>query len=153
LGNALEITRKDDQLTRKYFVLLSDGDDHSNELEIMLDELQRENISVHTIGIGSENSVPIPLARGDEDIQYIENEEGEQIMTLFNEATLRQIASRTNGSFFRSITGHELADVMKQIVDKERRQVGWEQSVDYHDVYVPLLFLSLIATLVLLLKS
>ena len=72
--------------------------------------MQRKQIRVYSIGIGSDTSVPIPVAQEDGVTQYLEDEEGEQLTTQFDETTLRMVADMTGGRYFRSTTGHELAD-------------------------------------------
>ena len=152
LDTALEIARTDSSATPKTFLLLSDGDDESMELIDFLNRLDDEGIRVHTIGIGSDRAVPIPLA-GEGGEAYLQDEEGNQLTTLFDESTLRQVASMTGGSFFRSETGHDLADALKSVIQKEQTQVGWERSVDFIDLYIPLLTISSLATLLLIVKA
>jgi Ca-activated chloride channel family protein len=152
LTSALEVTRKDGKPTRKIFLLLSDGDDQGEKLPALLNELRGEDIRVHSIGIGTDSAVPIPTTLEVDIQEYLVNDEGEQLMTQLDETTLRMIASMTGGSFFRSTTGHELADFMKQILNQERRQVGWKRSVDYQDFHVPLLMLAVISSFFLVVR-
>jgi Ca-activated chloride channel family protein len=152
LDTALEIARNDSTPSPKTFLLLSDGDDESTELIEFLNQLNDEGIRVHTIGIGTNQSVPIPMAN-EEGEGFLQDEEGNQLTTLFDESTLRQVASMTNGSFFRSETGHDLANALNNVIQKEQTQVGWERSVDFMDLYVPLLVVSSFATLVLIVKA
>jgi len=152
LSTAHEMINKDTEPTRKIFVLLSDGDDQSEKLAGVLDDLRAEDIRVHTIGIGSENIVPIPVSETDGVTQYLENEEGEQLTTYFNESALRLVAAKTRGSFSRSNTGDELSDFIIQVVRQERHQVGLQSFVDYRDMYVPLLIFACAATFFLFVK-
>jgi Ca-activated chloride channel family protein len=152
MTTALEMTKKDNSPTRKIFLLVSDGDDQSEKLTALLADLQGQNIRVHSIGIGSENPVPIPVSHQGDDIEYLEDEEGRQLTTQFDESTLRTVASMTGGSFFRSTTGHELAGFMHQVVAQEQRQTGWRHVVDYIDIHVPLLMLGCLATFFLVIK-
>ena len=152
LDTALEIARNDSSVTPKTFLLLSDGDDESMELIDYLNQLDDAGIRVHTIGIGSDRSVPIPIA-GDGGEGYLLDEDGNQLTTLFDESTMRQVASMTGGSFFRSETGHDLADALNSVIRKEQTQLGWENSVDFMDLYVPLLTISSLAVLLLLVKA
>jgi Ca-activated chloride channel family protein len=152
LTTALEVTKKDDKATRKIFLLLSDGDDQSQKLTALLTELQGQGIRVHSIGIGSENAVPMPVMHAGGDTEYLEDEEGNQLTTQFDESTLRMVASMTGGSFFRSTTGHELGGFMQEVLAQEQRQTGWQRSVDYLDMHVPLLLLACLATFFLAVK-
>jgi len=152
LSAGREMVQKDNQATRKIFLILSDGDDQSTELPGLLNELRQEGIRIHSIGIGSEKAVPIPLSRGSETSQYLENEQGEQMSTLLDETTLRLVASTTTGSFFRSVTGRELADTIGEILMEGRMQTGWHHSQQYKDIHLPLLLLSCIFSFYLILR-
>jgi Ca-activated chloride channel family protein len=147
-----ELVQKDKQATRKLFLILSDGDDQGVELATLLNELRQDNIRVHTIGIGSEYAVPIPLSRGSDESHHLEDEQGEPLITLLNEASLRMIASTTTGSFFRSVTGRELASTIKQILLDDRQQTGWQSLQDYRDIHLPFLILSFVTTFFLILR-
>jgi Ca-activated chloride channel family protein len=97
ISSALEMTAKDDSGSNKTFLLLSDGDDESTELTEYLNQLNDAGIKVHTIGIGSDQSVPIPLFSDGTDTEYLTDEEGNQLLTRFNESTMRQVAAMTMG--------------------------------------------------------
>lgn len=153
IASALEMVQADASPGGKTFLLLSDGEDESTELPDYLNRLNDAGIRVHTIGIGSSESVPIPLAGTGEDTMYLQGEDGDQLTTRFNESTLRNVASMTHGSFFRSETGHNLAGALKAVVQEEQKQVGWKSSVDFVDLYVPLLIAACISTFFLFIKA
>jgi Ca-activated chloride channel family protein len=153
IASALEMAQDDDSPGGDIFLLLSDGDDESTGLPDYLDRLKDAGIRVHTIGIGSSESVPIPLAGTGEDTMYLQGEDGNQLTTRFDESTLRKVASMTHGSFFRSETGHDLAGALKEVVQQEQKQVGWKSSVDFVDLYVPLLIATCISTFFLFIKT
>ena len=158
LTNALELVKKDEERgkeavpARKIFLVLSDGDDQSEKLVAMLDQLQRNNIRVHSIGIGTETAVPMPIGEEGGETQYLEDEEGNQLTTQFDESTLRMVADMTGGRFFRSTTGHELADFIAEIVRQEKRQIGFKRSEEFMDLHIPLLLLASLASIFLLVK-
>lgn len=153
LGTAREIVRRDQAKTRKIFLLLSDGDDHGPRVSAMLDELRRDRIRVHSIGIGSAREMPIPIGLRDGATEYLEDDEGKMVLTRFDPSALRSIAGLTGGRYVQSTTGRELAPAMEQIARSERRQVGWRRSNDYRDAHRPVLLLAAAATLLLMVKT
>jgi Ca-activated chloride channel family protein len=153
IGSAMDMVSKDEAQSKKTFLLVSDGDDESTELIDYLNQLNEADIRVHTIGIGTDLAVPIPLAYQDGTAEYLMDEEGNQITTQFNESTLRQVASMTHGSFFRSSTGHELADSLNEVVRQEQKQTGWKRTVEHMDLYSPLLFFAFFAILYLFIRT
>lgn len=138
ISSALEMVDKDDTDSNKTFLLLSDGDDESTELFEYLNQLNDAGIKVHTIGIGSNESVPMPLFSGGDTIEFLTDEEGNQLFTRFNESTMRQVAAMTNGTFLRSETGHDLSESLNTIVTGDLELLGYQRLVDYRDIYVPL---------------
>lgn len=158
LTNALELVRKDEALdrtgpvTRKIFVVLSDGDDQSEQLIGLLNQMQQKQIRVHSIGIGSDTEVPIPVEQEDGEIGYLEDDEGNQLTTQFDETTLRMIADMTGGRYFRSTSGHELAGFIGDIVNEERRQIGLKRTGEFMELHIPLLVVAAFAGLILLVK-
>jgi hypothetical protein len=108
---------------------------------------------VHTIGIGTEQPVPIPVPGVDGITEYLMDEEGNQLTTRFNESTLRMVASMTQGSFFRSSTGHELAASLSEVIRHEQEQIGWKRTEGYRDLYGPLLLIASVATFFIFLKA
>lgn len=153
LASAREIVRRDEARTRKVFVLLSDGDDHGPRLTAMLDELRRERIRVHSIGIGSGREMPIPIGTRDGAVQYLRGDDGNPALTRFDPSALRAIAGLTGGRYFESTTGRELAPAMQQVAASERRQVGWRHSHDYRDLHRPALLLAAAATVLLMART
>ncbi len=158
LTNALDLVTKDEKLnsgkliTQKIFLVLSDGDDQSEKLTGLLNQMQSEHIRVHSIGIGTETAVPIPVAEVNGITEYMQDEEGKQLTTRFDESTLRMVADMTGGRFFRSTTGHDLVDLINQIARQERHQTGWKHTAEYIELYVPLLLLACVCCMLMLVK-
>jgi Ca-activated chloride channel family protein len=125
------------ELTRhkKVFILISDGEDHGDELESAVREATRRGIRIHTIGIGSEEGAPIPIAREHGVVRYAEDSMGNRVLTRFDERTLRWIAEVTGGSAYRSLTGQELGGFFDGIVKQERNIEGFRRIVEYQDAY------------------
>jgi Ca-activated chloride channel family protein len=120
---------------KKVFILISDGEDHGDELESAVREATRRGIRIHTIGIGSLEGAPIPMGRENGTVRYVEDTKGNRILTRFDERTLRWIAETTGGSGHRSFTGQELEGFFTAIVRQERKIEGFKKVVEYEDVY------------------
>ncbi|MBI2358275.1 MAG: hypothetical protein HYV04_05125, partial [Deltaproteobacteria bacterium] len=123
--------------------LLSDGEDHGSELESGLRDMKRAGIKVHTIGIGSKEGAPIPIGKENGAVRYLEDEQGVQILSRFDEGTLRRVAEETGGNSYRTFTGHDLERIIAEIVLKERSVDGLKKVVDYEDLYHPFLLAAL----------
>ncbi|MEO6235445.1 MAG: vWA domain-containing protein [Vicinamibacterales bacterium] len=135
LKNALEVARKDDRKTRKIFVLLSDGEDYGGELNRQLTIYRQEGHHINSIGIGSDDEVPVPEMQPDGREIALRDEGGRIVRTRFDESTLRQLASNTGGRYLRSRTGGDLTRALHEIEQGERRLVGWRTTTEYRDLY------------------
>jgi Ca-activated chloride channel homolog len=141
LRNGLTVVRKETEVSpgaarnKKVFILLSDGEDNSSELDAAVGEVREEGIRVHTIGIGSLEGAPIPIGVEQGRLVYLEDDKGRRIMTRFDDKTLQWIADKTGGKFQRSLTGFELEKTFSEIVLKEREITGFKKVVEYQDFY------------------
>jgi Ca-activated chloride channel family protein len=135
LKNALEIAKKDDRKTRKIFVLLSDGEDYGGEVNRELAVYRQEGHHINSIGIGSDNEVPVPELQADGKELPLRDEAGRIVRTKFEEGTLRDLASASGGRYVRSRTGGDLTRALQQIEQGERRLVGWRTTTEYRDLY------------------
>jgi len=120
---------------KRLFILISDGEDHGEELENALREATRQGIRIHTIGIGSVEGAPFPIGRENGIVRYAEDAKGNKILTRFDERSLRWIAETTGGSAHRSFTGQELEGFFEGIVRQERKIEGFKKVVEYEDTY------------------
>lgn len=154
LKNGLAVITKELELRpqaadfRRLFILLSDGEDHGSGLQAAVREVKRFGIKVHTIGIGSREGAPIPIGRENGAVLYLEDEQGNKIVSRFDGETLRQLAEETGGKTYRTFTGHELERVIAEIVLQERSIEGLKKVVDYEDLYHSFLLAALGALLV-----
>jgi Ca-activated chloride channel family protein len=117
------------------FILMSDGEDHGDEVESAVREATRHGIRIHTIGLGSLEGAPIPMGRENGVVRYVEDAQGNPIVTRFDERTLRWIAEATGGSAHRSLTGQELEGFFTGIVKQERKIEGFKKVIEYENSY------------------
>jgi len=135
LKNAREIVAKDTRDTRKIFVVLSDGEDYGTELAHEIAVFRQGGQHVNSIGIGSDNEVPVPIVEPDGKEASLRDDDGHIVRTRFEEATLRQIAAQTGGRYVRSRQAGDLTRALEEIEAGERRLVGWRTTTDYRDLY------------------
>jgi Ca-activated chloride channel family protein len=141
LRNALTVIRRDAEVypaagrNKKVFILLSDGEDNSGELDAAVNAVKEQQVKVHTVGVGSAEDVAIPISYELGRPVYLEDEQGKRIMTRFDERTLHWIAEKTGGKFRRSLSGYELDKTFSEIVAQEREIAGFSKVVEYQDYY------------------
>lgn len=101
-------------------VVLSDGEDHGGGLGPALDELRREGVVVHAIGVGTPQGAPVPLPAGprqrDGEPQLKRDSEGQVVISRLAEEVLEQAADATGGVYLRATgAGADLAPVIEPI--------------------------------------
>ena len=141
LRNGLTVVRKETELIpetarhKKVFILLSDGEDNSTELNAAVAEVKEQGIKVHTVGVGSRDGAPIPIGNERGRTVYLEDDKGNRIISRFDEHNLNWIAETTGGKFYRSFSGLELESSFAEIMLKEREITGFKKTVEYQDFH------------------
>ncbi|MBM4298905.1 MAG: VWA domain-containing protein [Deltaproteobacteria bacterium] len=141
LRNGLTVVNKEAEITpeaarhKKVFVLLSDGEDNGAELNAALAEVKQQGIKVHTLGVGSRDGAPIPIGYEGERPIYLEDDQGNRIISRFDEHTLQWIAENTGGKFYRSYSGMELEKTFAEIVLSEREIIGFRKNIEFQDFH------------------
>ena len=117
----------------KVMILLSDGSNNAGELDPLTaaDLAKQFGIKIYTIGAGTNNSVTMIPGRG-----YIRNE--------IDEKTLKAIADRTGGKYFRAVDVDALKNIYNEIDQLERTEVEVKQYTHYKELFPWLLIPALV---------
>jgi len=115
---------RDSDTKSKVMILLSDGSNNAGELDPITaaDLAAQFGIKIYTIGAGTSQSVTYIPNRG-----YIQNE--------IDEKTLRSIAQRTGGQYFRATDVRSLEEVYRQINDLERTVIEVKNYTRYKNIF------------------
>ncbi|WP_111308940.1 vWA domain-containing protein [Confluentibacter sediminis] len=103
-----------EEQTNRVLIIISDGEDHSEEAVAMAEEASKEGIRIFTIGVGDLKGGPIPEKKNGIVLNYKKDNNGETVITKLNEETLQGIAAAANGIY---INGKNTSDVVKSIGD------------------------------------
>lgn len=102
----------DEEQTNRVLIIISDGEDHSEQAGAVAEEASEEGIRIFTIGVGDVKGGPIPEKRNGVVLNYKKDSQGETVITKLNEETLKNIASEANGAY---INGKSTKDVVENI--------------------------------------
>ena len=122
---------------RRILVLISDGDDNLAQWEEPLADLIRRQLKVYAFGLGSATGAVFPLVlspRG-EVIQYALNSRGERLLTKAQSTTLRTVADRTGGRFFRGEDNRQVQFAIDEILSTGRPVGGYQSFPVRRDLY------------------
>lgn len=88
--------------SHRLVVLLSDGEDHGDDLDRAAKALVEAKVEVLAIGIGSDKGAPLPIpgASG----QFKRDRRGEVVVSRLHAETLRALAEASGGGYFEAST-------------------------------------------------
>ena len=139
----------DEEKKHKLIILISDGEDHEENISEAVKEAVDEGITIYTVGIGSIDGVPIPDKGG-----FLKDDEGNTVITRLNEMDLRKVAKEGNGNFYISTpTEGELSEIFKDISRIEKKEFNSKMFEDFEDRFQIFLFVGLFLLLLEILIS
>lgn len=103
--------------TNKLLIILSDGEDHSDNAENAAEEAKKLGIKIITIGIGTEKGGPIPLKRNGVVESFQRDRNNEVVITKRNSEVLKAIAKVTNGGYVDGNSTKTVLDYIKNALD------------------------------------
>ena len=121
---ALEETPAENRIV----VIVTDGEDHEGGLAEAIAAAAGAEVTIHTVGVGSVEGVPLPDAEGMEPRgRFRRDEQGNVITTRLNETALQDIALQTGGEYHRIGLGTGgLARLVERIEDGGREVASRE---------------------------
>ncbi|MCF8242707.1 MAG: VWA domain-containing protein [Melioribacteraceae bacterium] len=149
IASAIELASnsfKEEEETQKAIIVITDGEDHEGNLEDVIDKTTEKGISIYTIGLGSPSGVPIPVYNN-AGVQtgYKKDRNGETVLTKLDEATLKELASKGNGEYYRgSNSEDELEKIYNDLSKLEEAEYGATKITEYEDRYYYFLIPALI---------
>lgn len=126
---------KDSEAKSKVIILLTDGVNNSGNIPpLTAAEIAREfDIRVYTIGVGTMGRAysPVSITPGGQ-YRY------ELVEVKIDEEVLQQIASLTDGEYFRATNNQSLEDIYKQIDQLEKTKIEVTQHSKKSDRFIDL---------------
>ena len=145
MGLANAVSRlKDSKAKSKVVILLTDGSNNRGDISpsTAAEIAKSLGIRVYTIGVGTNKIAPypMPVAGG---VQYV------NIPVEIDTKTLSEIASVTEGDFYRATNTKELRNIYKEIDQLEKSKLNVKTFSKRYEAYQPF---ALVAVLALLLE-
>lgn len=134
-GVATAVNRlKDSQARSKSIILLTDGSNNAGILSPMsaADIAAEKGIKIYTIGVGTTGRALVPVAQ-DVDGSFIYDYRTVEM----DEATLRKMADKTGGKYFRATDEHVLSNIFEEIDQLEKTKLNVSEYKHSEDAYLP----------------
>lgn len=112
-----------DRASSGAIILITDGEDHEGEAVELARKAKKQNIFVHTIGIGTPQGVPIPIYNNGLVSGYKTDRNGQTVITKLNEQILKEIASEGGGIYVKGNNPTLALDQIKKEIDRMDKQV------------------------------
>ena len=139
INEALKLAKSfydDDEQTNRFLFIVSDGEDHEENVSYITDEATQEGIKIFSIGVGTSQGVPIPLKRNGVLIGYKKDREGETVITRLNEQTLQKIASDGDGEYIVGNNTSKTVDYIEELLLKaDKKEFETKQFSDFKDQF------------------
>lgn len=115
----------------KVIILLTDGQNNAGKISpaTAADALKPLGIKVYTIGAGTRGLAPFPAR------DLFGNKVYQPIKVDIDEDTLKQIAQKTSGAYFRATDTASLQQIYSEIDRMERTSFSAPRYLDYYELY------------------
>ncbi len=139
INEALKLAKTfydDDDQTNRYLFVISDGEDHEENVSYIAEDATKEGIKVYSIGVGTAKGSPIPLKRDGTLIGYKKDRKGEVVITQLNDKTLKSIASDGNGEYlYGNNTAKTVEYIDELLLAADKKEFETKQFADYKDQF------------------
>ena len=108
--------------TNKLLVIISDGEDHSDNAQNAAEDAQKLGLKIITVGVGTENGGPIPLKRNGVVESFQKDQDNQVVITKRNASVLAAIAKSTKGGGY--VDGNStktVLDYVKKVLDNTQK--------------------------------
>jgi Ca-activated chloride channel homolog len=135
ISKAAESFSRDEGKNRA-IILITDGENHEPEAIEAAEEARKRGIMINTIGIGSENGVPIPLVENGTVRGYRKDRNGQTVITRLNDNLLKELAAKGDGIYVQATQADlGLDDVLEKVNQLDKEAIESKMYTDYEDQF------------------
>jgi Ca-activated chloride channel family protein len=152
LGNAIKsaIERLEiDAGKSKVLILITDGENTGGISPLDAAKIAKEKgIRIYTIGVGTKEGGKIPEGTDFFGRTYFKTYQGEVVISKLNDSELKQIASITDGKYYRLTDANLFKSIVNDIKNIEENKTKIKKTVKYKENYQKFLLWGLIFYLI-----
>ena len=135
--------------TNRVLILLSDGEDHDDIPESLINLIIENNINLISIGVGQDNGSTIPIKVNGRIDSYKKDSNGEVVITKRNSEILNKIANLSGGEYIDGNITEEALENVKVKLDKiDKSEFETSQFVEYKQQFQIFILLALLFIIV-----
>ncbi len=122
----------------KLVVLCTDGEDFSSNLREIKQEVAAMNMSIFTIGVGTQEGAPIPVVNNlGKSIDHQRDAKGSIVMSCLNEGILQSLANDCGGMYLRATDNDQDINSIVTEVQRFEKEQGEDKKLDIYDEGYP----------------
>ena len=107
--------------TNKLLVIISDGEDHSDNAQNAAEDADKMGLKIISIGVGTEKGGPIPLKRNGVVESFQKDQDNQVVITKRNAEVLSVIAKSTKGGYVDGNSTKAVIDYVKKVLDNTQK--------------------------------
>ena len=131
--------------TNRVLILISDGEDHDDIPDALLNLISENNINLITVGVGQDSGTTIPIKIDGRVDSYKKDSNGEVVITKRNSTILNKIANSSKGEYVDGNSTEEALNIVKTTLEKiDKSEFETSQFVEYKQQFQVFLILSLL---------
>ena len=131
--------------TNRVLILISDGEDHDDIPDSIIELISENNINIITIGIGQEAGTTIPIKIDGTVDSYKKDIKGDVVITKRNSDFLLKIASSSKGEYIDGNSTDDALELVKTKLDKiDKSEFESSEFVEYKQQFQIFILLSLL---------
>ena len=131
--------------TNRVLILISDGEDHDDIPDSIIELISENNINLITIGIGQEAGTTIPIKIDGTVDSYKKDINGDVVITKRNSDFLLKIANSSKGEYIDGNNTEDALELVKTKLDKiDKSEFESSQFVEYKQQFQIFILLSLL---------
>lgn len=135
IGSAIELAVESfdpKSQAAKAIIIITDGENHEDDAVKAAEAAAEKGIAVHTIGMGSESGVPLPLISNGNIVGYRKDNAGNTVVSKLNAALLKEIAAAGKGIYVQAGRSQSaLAIVMDELNKMDKKEYASKRYTDY----------------------
>ena len=148
IGDAIQLSISyfdDEEQTERLLFIISDGEDHNEFSSEIANIASKNNIKIHTIGVGTLKGSPIPIRKNNVISSYKKDLNGEVVITKLNRDYLKNISKASLGKYIDgSITKDVLSEVNEILSNTEKKEFDSKKFSEFEDQFQWFIMIGLI---------
>ncbi|MFV0565933.1 MAG: vWA domain-containing protein [Flavobacteriaceae bacterium] len=126
----------DEEQTNRVLIIISDGEDHSQQASTVAQQASEAGIRIFTIGVGDVKGGPIPEKKNGVVLNYKKDRQGETVITRLDEQTLKNIAAEANGAYINGKNTTDVVENIREILNTmDKKEFESKQFADFKDQF------------------